>query len=344
MTGLPIELWVSITIHSVSSTASLSQFAHVSSLFKALRQETWSSPAVHAQVIKAAFGSDLAMIALLKEPVIPGFPVRTMLAMDIDDEDCAEDDEDEEDDDDAGGSDNDETAATAAAVKMLVKPQKSWLQFYNRFEMDCSSLFKALIRSGASIDALESSALRLACKREDGQCIVQALLDACASSLEARRKLIGVREDEAFREACRLKNIGTMQLLMHAGAYVHARADEALRFAASLGNSEVVAFLLKNGASVSALNNAPLFGAIEMCNDSICLQLLSAGASPNIPMHGVPGGKSPLQAAACVGSTAVVEALISYGADVHYENSIAKREAIRRNEWNIVKILERAEH
>ncbi|KAI8846044.1 ankyrin repeat-containing domain protein [Chytriomyces cf. hyalinus JEL632] len=343
MTALPIELWVSITIHSVSSTASLSQFAQVTSLFKALRQETWSSPAVHAQIIKAAFGSDLAMIALLKEPVIPGFPVRHMLAMDIDDEDCAEDDD--EDDDYDGGSDNDEAAAAAAAaVKMLVKPQKTWLQFYSYFEMDCSSLFKSLIRCGASFDALESSALRLACKREDGECIVLALLDAGASSLEARRKLIGVREDEAFREACRLKNIGTMQLLMHAGANVHARADEALRFAASLGNSEVVAFLIENGASVSALNNAPLFGAIEMCNDSVCLQLLAAGASPNIPMHGVPSGKSPLQAAACVGSTAVVEALISYGADVHYENSIAKREAIRRNEWNIVKILEQAEH
>ncbi|KAJ3234206.1 hypothetical protein HDU81_001647 [Chytriomyces hyalinus] len=223
MTGLPIELWMSITIHSVASTASLSHFAQLTSLFKALRQEMWSAPAVHAQIVKAAFGSELAMIALLKEPVLPGFPVRNILAMDIDEDDCAEADDD--DDDDYDGSDNDE-----ADIKLPVKPQqKTWLQFYTHFEMDSSSLFKALVRCGASFDALESSALRLACKREDGQSIVLALLDACASSFEARRKLIGVREDEAFREACRLKNTGTMQLLMHAGANVHARADEALR-------------------------------------------------------------------------------------------------------------------
>ncbi|KAI9328641.1 hypothetical protein BDR26DRAFT_873777 [Obelidium mucronatum] len=105
----------------------------------------------------------------------------------------------------------------------------------------------------------------------------------------------------------------------------------------------MVQFLLENNASVSALYNSPLFGAIDMGHDDIVLMLLAAGADPNIPMNGIAGGRSPLQASVLQGRLALVEPLINYGANVQYQNNAAKRDAIRRNLWDIVAILEKAE-
>ncbi|KAJ3029661.1 UNVERIFIED_CONTAM: hypothetical protein HDU68_011468 [Siphonaria sp. JEL0065] len=198
------------------------------------------------------------------------------------------------------------------------------------------SLFRTLLRFGASVG--NSNILTFASGK--GKCL-DLVVAICEAGLGGR--LVVTRDSEAFREACRCGNLDIAAVLLKAGADIHARADEALRFACCFGNNQLVQFLINNGANVSALYNAPLFGAVDMCHDDVALTLLAAGANPNIPMHGIAGGKSILQTAVCQGDLVLVEALVTFGANVLYENSVAKREAIRRNYWDIVTVLERAE-
>ncbi|KAJ3389091.1 hypothetical protein HDU84_009187 [Entophlyctis sp. JEL0112] len=202
------------------------------------------------------------------------------------------------------------------------------------------SLIGCLIRMGASFSANDSAALRAACGR--GGCfeMVAAILSA---SGESKARVITAKDNEAFRDACHNGHLATAKLLLENGADIHSRADEALRFACCFGNLEMVTFLMENGANVNCCHGAALFSAVEMGHEDIALTLLAAGANPNATMYGIAGGKSPLQEAVRMGSLSLVEALIRFGADILYENSAAKKDAIRRHHWDVVQVLEAAE-
>ncbi|KAJ3077268.1 hypothetical protein HDU98_004230 [Podochytrium sp. JEL0797] len=215
----------------------------------------------------------------------------------------------------------------------------SWLSQRGSAFHTPRALIAALIQRGAN--AANGKPLQVACAKIPCKVLVEGIVAANPSNLQ---HIVSLRDSEAFRDACRFNHIDIVEILIGAGANVHARADEALRLSACSGNSAMVSVLIKNGATVSALQNAPLFGAIDRGHETIVTSLLEAGADPNIPMNGVVGGRSALLAAIARGSAACVKSLVAHGANVLHDDCIAKREAIRRKLDDIVVVLEEAEY
>ena len=111
---------------------------------------------------------------------------------------------------------------------------------------------------------------------------------------------------EAMDDALLLQygDIDIVEILLAAGADVHAHYDYALRHAALYGHTNVVKLLLEYGADVHAWNN----GALRWAADN--------------------------------GNADVVKLLLEYGADVHVENDYALRDAAAHGHADVVEILE----
>jgi len=80
--------------------------------------------------------------------------------------------------------------------------------------------------------------------------------------------------------------------------------------------AKVIDVLIGRGADVNATDNrgvSPLFMAIFSQNYDLCLQLISAGANPN---HKLPSGVSMLRFAKVSSSKAIIEMLVSHGAEM----------------------------
>ena len=90
-----------------------------------------------------------------------------------------------------------------------------------------------------------------------------------------------VAMDRALRWAAyrNLDNdIDIVEILLAAGADVHALDDEALRDAARYGHTDVVELLLECGADVHANNDEALLSAVKGCHEDVLRLLLEYGA------------------------------------------------------------------
>jgi len=94
--------------------------------------------------------------------------------------------------------------------------------------------------------------------------VVELLLDAGAD--------VHAWDDYALRLAAQHDHADVVELLLDAGANVHAKDDYALRWAAERGHIDVVAVLLDAGANVhAAYNAAPRWAADQGHADVVAL-------------------------------------------------------------------------
>ena len=135
----------------------------------------------------------------------------------------------------------------------------------------------------------------------------------------------------SITEAARRGDAKAVKSLLDGGADVNAAQGDgmtALHWAAERGHAEVANLLLSSSADVEAKTRigsyTPLHVASRRGHVPIVVRLLEAGADPGaVTMN---SGVTPLHlAAAAVGGTGAVVALLAYGADVNArENSVGQ--------------------
>ena len=119
-------------------------------------------------------------------------------------------------------------------------------------------------------------------------------------------------------------DIKIVEMLLEAGADVHACVDRALRDAAENGHIEVVKMLLEVGADVHAWYDEALRKAAKKGHKEVVKILLEAGADVHAE------DEDALRGAAKNGHKEVVEMLLEAGADVHACSEQALRGAVEK--------------
>ena len=110
--------------------------------------------------------------------------------------------------------------------------------------------------------------------------------------------------DHALLQAAQYGDIKIVEILLAAGADVHAEDDDTLQWAIENGHTDIVKLLLEHGADVHANDDAALREAAED------------------------------------GYADIVKLLLEYGADVHAWDDYALRHAALYGHANVVEILE----
>ena len=127
-----------------------------------------------------------------------------------------------------------------------------------------------------------------------------------------------------------------VELLLQAGANVHALDDEALRWASISGHAAVVELLLKSGANVHAWDDLALRWASRNGHAAVVELLLKSGAN----VHA--WDDLALRWASRNGHAAVVELLLQAGANVHALDDEALRWASDNGHAAVVELLLKA--
>ena len=121
-------------------------------------------------------------------------------------------------------------------------------------------------------------------------------------------------------DAAKSRDWSGVQTLLDGGSDVnttHGDGATALHWAAYWDNREAVLFLIEAGAAVNATNDlgvSPLWLACNNGSAPMVQTLLMAGADPNATL---PSGETPLMTASRTGTLGVVKDLLMYGADVN---------------------------
>ena len=138
---------------------------------------------------------------------------------------------------------------------------------------------------------------------------------------------------DALRWASTSGHAAVVELLLKAGANVHAWDDESLRWASENGHATVVELLLKSGANVHALDDRALRWASQHGHATVVELLLQAGAN----VHAC--DDESLRWASENGHATVVELLLKSGANVSAWDDEALRYASENGHLAVVELL-----
>ena len=151
--------------------------------------------------------------------------------------------------------------------------------------------------------------------------------------LQSRNKHNQRVVDQALSLASWKGHVEAVELLLDAGADVHAAHDYALREASEHGCTAVVQLLIRRGANVHACGGWPLRQASVKGHADAVEALLEHGAD----IHA--GQDIALRDASAYGHAAVVQLLLEHGADVHARGDDALRQASGSGHADVVQLL-----
>ena len=141
--------------------------------------------------------------------------------------------------------------------------------------------------------------------------------------------------DRALAAACTAGHAAVVQMLLAAGADVHASGDEALLSASVQGHAAVVRLLLAAGADVHFADDRALRSASAYGEADAVAALLAAGANVHAK------DDDALVVAVAIGHAETVARLVASGADVRSGKYRALKQALQNQDFGTVQQQQR---